>query len=318
MLGAEGVVSQYYEPSEDCSRWLLFVELPYPDGHEDSMLDGQPVTLAAVLAEDDLESTGFQAGGDGSRQPLDPTPPSELRDELQLSLMLFPEQIRGRAAARGFADALLPRIRALVELDEISYSVAYERLGTLPTAQIGFRLAPVGSGFAAFQALGACVDSGWYSSDDDGWRCELYWSQEYANEGTVFLAPEVDSAVIQLEPWTSLARRPASERLPEVHEPRFDEELAEIAARSSELSLEYGPGLYLTDPADFATTEASLRCTECGRDPRRARTPLSNGPATPSFCRSAPSAQRLRSPAPAPDSSAWFSGRARRAQPRSR
>jgi hypothetical protein len=88
-----------------------------------------------------------------------------------------------------------------------------------------------------------------------------------------------------------------------VHEPRFENELEELEERNRELSLVFGPGLYLTDPADVAPTEATLRCTECGREPRLNENAMERWPCDaellpfcPECAETDPGQQRLTAP----------------------
>lgn len=251
MLGAEGVVSEYCEPDEDCSGWLLFVDLhDLPEEHGARRYHDN-IVFGAALLEDDLESTGLQQNRKGERRPLDRTPLPEVMDKLGLSAMLLPESVRGRAATRELCQRLIPTLHALVDTSEIAYEVDYRPLGGKFYASFHMTLETGSNGFPAFKALAGLVDSGWYSSDDDGWSCGLSWNARYANPNTVFLAPGIDDVGFELRPWSTLGRRPEAERLPEIRHPRREEELRQINERSEELSRQYGPGLYLVDPADL-------------------------------------------------------------------
>ena len=228
LSGAEAVARTYLWANEAGDGWILHVALDPPEhvwAEEFAELglsyEGSRTHLYA-FEEDDLEPTGFQQDQQGRRRPLDPTPADERGDEITVVCRCRRRQgrdVSGDVAAR--LQALVSHAQLTVRRDPHD-----PRLGRVDDDHDAFEVAilvePNNAGLAAFDAIVGTVDSGFYTCEDDGWKCQYYWHSEWADPDAIFLAAEVENAQIHLEPWSSPRRRPPDERR-DKPTPWFDE-----------------------------------------------------------------------------------------------
>ncbi len=70
---------------------------------------------------------------------------------------------------------------------------------------------PLDDPVEALRRLTDAGGDGWLSCRDDGWRCDLWWSNAI-DEDAVLIVPEVHGAELAFLPWRSPRRRPDEER----------------------------------------------------------------------------------------------------------
>jgi len=203
VVGQEGLVHSISSPNEEGRSWLylVWIDEPQPTGR-----------VLWVLDEENLTSLGIVEDEDGRRGPLPLSSPGELRDEIYLRLIT---RMRDAAVARRIGDTSVTALRALVSISRLDVEVE-RRHPDEPFHEIKLRLEVGGDVFAAFDRIVSEVATGWSSVDDDGWRCDAWWSRREAQRGSVFLAPEIEDAAVGVVPWETVARRsPAHRRHPQ-------------------------------------------------------------------------------------------------------
>jgi hypothetical protein len=144
----------------------------------------------------------------GERVILDEhTPPDERRDCIELRL--FTEITDGIDAAR-VAETIE---RELVELlGGAAVTIEAERHWSEPyNYELGVTIHPLDDPVEALRRLIDAGGDGWLSCRDDGWRCDLWWS-DAADEDDSLIVPEVHGAELSFLPWRSPRRRPDDER----------------------------------------------------------------------------------------------------------
>lgn len=197
-LGSEGVVEDVAGPTEDGTGWA--VTLRFADGGGGDSL--------VLLSEADLETTGVAEDEHGKRVPLEGRPlAEELRDCIELRL--FTEIVDGIEAAR-VAETIEHELVEL--LGGASVSIEAERHWSEPyNYELGVTIHPLDDPVEALRRLSEAGGDGWLSCRDDGWRCDLWWSDAADAEATL-IVPEVHGAELAYLPWRSPRRRPDEER----------------------------------------------------------------------------------------------------------
>jgi hypothetical protein len=194
----EGVVDDLAGPDEAGERWLASVWVDDPDRGGRSLW---------VLAEDELEATGFAESHSGSRVPVHAVPAADERRTmvtLRVATLLTDSSVAAQVAER-IEDA----IRDLV--GPCRLAVEAERHWAPPYHyELDVYVEPRANPVEALRALTEAGAGGWLSCTDDGWRCDLWWSRP--DDDAVFLAPEVHGAEVSFVPWDDPSRRPESER----------------------------------------------------------------------------------------------------------
>jgi hypothetical protein len=222
--GTEGVVEEIAGPNEDGTGWSVTLRLGETGGADSLVL----------LAEDDLEATGLAEQEDGERVILEDLPSrAQLRDVIELRLVT--EITNGIDAARVAATVE----RELLELiGSARVSIEAERHWSEPfNYELEVTIEPLDDPVLALRELAEAGGDGWLSCRDDGWRCELWWSDS-EDDNSMFVVPEVSGAELTFLPWRSPRRRPEAERpLVAVHVPKYVEEPPEL---DTELDAEPG------------------------------------------------------------------------------
>jgi hypothetical protein len=196
VVGEEAVVEEVAGPNEEGTGWLLTLRLPGVTG-VDSMI---------VLAEDDVEPTGFAESPTGERVMMDPEDPGPIDF---LELRLFTEIADGIEAAK-VADAIEQEIPAL--LGDATITTEAERHWSQPyNYELEVSIGNLADPVEALQILAEAGGDGWLACRDDGWRVELFWSAT-RDPDAMLIVPEVHAAEVAFLPWSSPARRPDSER----------------------------------------------------------------------------------------------------------
>ena len=196
--GTEGVVEEITGPNEDGTGWIVTLRLVEPAGADSLVL----------LAEEDLEGTGLAEQENGERVILEDLPQREqLRDLIELRLVT--EIANGIDAARVAASVE----RELLQLiGSARVSIEAERHWAEPfNYELEITIEPLDDPVLALRELAAAGDGGWLSCRDDGWRCDLWWS-DTEDDDSFFVAPEVRGAELTFLPWRSPRRRPEAER----------------------------------------------------------------------------------------------------------
>jgi hypothetical protein len=196
--GAEAVVEEVAGPNDDGDGWLLTLRL-CTQGPGDSMI---------VLAEDDLEPTGYGEDAGGQRVPLAGL--TERPDPADcLELRLFTEITDGIEAAR-VAHSIEQEVAVLV--GGATVSTEAERHWSEPyNYELAVTVVPDGDPVEALEILAEAGGNGWLACRDDGWRCELWWSST-RDPDAMLIVPDVHAAEITFLPWSSPARRAEEER----------------------------------------------------------------------------------------------------------
>ena len=218
--GSEGVVEGVAGPNEDGTCWAVTVRLGDPSATDSLVL----------LAESDLEPTGLAEDENGVRVALEAVPePDEPRDRLELRLVT--DITNGIDAAR-VAAALERELLELIGAATIS--IEAERHWSDPyNYELDVTIEPVDDPVVALRELAEAGRDGWLSCRDDGWRCDLWWS-DTEDDDAIFVAPEVRGAEITFLPWRSPRRRPEEER------PLVDVRLPSTVEEPQELDTEPG------------------------------------------------------------------------------
>ena len=194
--GEEAVVEEVAGPNDAGTGWLLTLRLPSEAG-ADSMV---------VLAEEDVEPTGFAESPSGERVLLDPEDPGPIDF---LELRLFTEIADGTEAAK-VASTIEHEIPAL--LGEATVTTEAERHWSQPcNYELAVSVGNLADPVEALQILAEAGGDGWLACRDDGWRVELFWSAS-RDPDAMLIVPEVHAAEIAFLPWSSPARRPEGER----------------------------------------------------------------------------------------------------------
>jgi hypothetical protein len=195
-VGEEAVVEEVAGPNDEGTGWLLTLRLPGDTG-ADSMV---------VLAEDDVEPTGFAESPSGERVLLDPEDPGPIDF---LELRLFTEIADGIEAAR-VASTIEQEIPAL--LGEATITTEAERHWSQPyNYELAVSVGNLADPVEALQILAEAGGDGWLACRDDGWRVELFWSAS-RDPDAMLIVPEVHAAEVAFLPWSSPTRRPESDR----------------------------------------------------------------------------------------------------------
>jgi hypothetical protein len=196
--GSEAVVEEITGPNDEGSGWMVTLRIAGAGG-------GDSLVLVAEAA---LEPTGLVEDERGERVPLAERPEQEeLRDCIELRL--FTEITDGIEAAR-VAETIE---RELVELlGGATVSIEAERHWSEPyNYELGVTINPLDDPVEALRRLTAAGGESWLSCRDDGWRCDLWWS-DAAHEDASLIVPEVHGAELAFLPWRSPRRRPDDER----------------------------------------------------------------------------------------------------------
>jgi hypothetical protein len=194
----EGVVDDLAGPDEAGERWMvsLWVDDPARGGRS-----------LWVVAEDELETTGFAESHEGNRVPVDAVPAAGERRSAVTLRVVTP--LTDSSVAAQVAEQIEHAIRELV--GPCRLTVEAERHWWAPYHyELDVVVEPHGDPVDALRSLAEAGAGGWLSCTDDGWRCGLWWSQP--DEDSVFLAPEVQGAEVSFVPWDDPSRRPESER----------------------------------------------------------------------------------------------------------
>ena len=194
--GTEAVVEEVAGPTEDGSGWAVTLNLQ--DGG-DSL---------AELPEADLEPTGLAEDERGGRVMLEGLGPTEeLRDSIELRL--FTEIADGIDAAR-VATTIEQELAEL--LGGATVTIEAERHWSEPyNYELGVTIHPLDDPADALRRLTEAGGDCWLSCRDDGWRCDLWWSNA-GDEDVHLIVPEVRGAELSFLPWRSPRRRPEDER----------------------------------------------------------------------------------------------------------
>jgi len=194
---AEGVVDDIEGPDDDGLGWAVSVWVDDPDR-------GRSIW---VLAETDLQPTGFAENADGDRIPVNTVPPAAERRTL-LQLRVVTNVIESSIAAAVAAN-IEESLRDLVGHCRIATEA--ERHWADPYHyELDVAVEPYGDPVEALQIVAEAGGEGWLSVLDDGWRYNLWWSRP--DEDSIFLAPEISGAEVSFLPWDDPSRRPESER----------------------------------------------------------------------------------------------------------
>ena len=193
----EGVVDDIAGPDDDGLGWAVQVWVDDPDR-------GRSIW---ILAETDLQATGFAEGPDGERMPVNGVPPAaERRSLLQIRVVTT---VIDSAVAAAVAENIEESVRDLVGHCRIS--IEAERHWADPYQyELDVAVEPFSDPVEALQIVAEAGGEGWLSVLDDGWRCNLWWSRP--DEDSIFLAPEITGAEVSFLPWDDPSRRPESER----------------------------------------------------------------------------------------------------------
>jgi len=176
----EGIVEDVVGPAEGGTGWAVAVQV------------GEALW---VLPEDSLEAKA--PGGVGGAERLD-----------TLELRLVTDLTDGVQAAR-VAEQIESTLRTLIGPSLIE--ITAERHWAEPFHyELDVNVSPLGDAVEAFRALAGAGRNGWLSCRDDGWRCDLWWSDDEDEAG--FLVPEVYGAEVTFLPWSSPLQRPEQER----------------------------------------------------------------------------------------------------------
>ena len=196
--GSEGVVEDVAGPNDEGSGWLVTLRIT-GGGNGDSLV---------LVPEAGLEPTGLAEDERGERVPLVERPaPDELRDCIELRL--FTEITDGIDAAR-IAETIERGLVAL--LGGATVSIEAERHWSEPyNYELGVTINPLDDPVDALRLLTEAGGEGWLSCRDDGWRCDLWWS-DAADADATLIVPEVHGAELAFLPWRSPRRRPDTER----------------------------------------------------------------------------------------------------------
>jgi hypothetical protein len=199
LLGSrtEGVVEDIAGPDDDGLGWAVSVWVDEPER-------GRSLW---VIAETDLQATGFAEGHDGERIPVNAIPPAaERRTVLQLRVVT---SLTDSAIAAQVAEAIEESLRDLVGHCRISTEA--ERHWADPYHyELDIAVEPYGDPVEALHTLAEAGGEGWISCLDDGWRCNLWWSRP--DDDSIFLVHEISGAEVSFLPWDDPSRRPESER----------------------------------------------------------------------------------------------------------
>jgi hypothetical protein len=196
----EGVVDELVGPDEAGAAWTFSVWVNDPKSGGRSFW---------VVGERELEPTGFAETVDGRRVPLAAAPVArERRTALFLRLAT---SLTDSSHAAQVAEQIEETIRDLIGPCRIS--VEAERHWAQPyNYELEVTVEPLGDPVHALRRLAEEGEDCWLSCRDDGWRCDLWWSRQDDDVGTLFLVSEVHGAEVAFLPWESPARRPETER----------------------------------------------------------------------------------------------------------
>ncbi len=194
----EGVVDDIVGPDDAGGGWAVSVRVERP---------GRGGRSVWVVAEDELEPTGFAEGRNGMRVPVNTVPPAaERRTALELRVVT---PLTDSSLAAQVAESIELALRDLVGHCRIS--IEAERHWSDPYHyELDVSVEPLGDPVEALLTLAEAGGDGWLSCVDDGWRCNLWWSRP--DDDAVFLAPEIQGAEVSFVPWDDPSRRPESER----------------------------------------------------------------------------------------------------------
>jgi hypothetical protein len=194
---AQGVVDEIVGPDDNGIGWAVSLWVDEPGR-------GRSVW---VVAESDLEATGFAEGPSGERIPANAIPPAaERRTVLELRVVTA---LTDSAVAAQVAESIEAAVRDLVGHCRIS--IEAERHWSDPFHyELDVAVEPYGDPVDALQTIAEAGGDGWLSCVDDGWRCQLWWSRP--DDDAIFLAPEISGAEVSFLPWDDPRRRPESER----------------------------------------------------------------------------------------------------------
>lgn len=177
----EGTVEDVVGPDEDGSGWTVSVRLG------DELL---------VLPEGDLEAVATGAVGGPERSDT-------------IVLRLVTALTDGVEAAQ-VAEQVDESVRSLAGPAIVELTA--ERHWADPFYyEFDVIVRPLRVAVDAFRALVTAGASGWISCEDDGWRCDLWWSAD-DDDAPGYLVPEVRGAEVTYFPWSSPARRPEADR----------------------------------------------------------------------------------------------------------
>lgn len=199
-------------PNEEGTAWNVMLRI----GDDCKLL---------VRAEAELEPSGLAEDEQGEPVPADDLPlPEERRDRVELRLVT--DITNGIDAARVAAAVE----RELLELvGAATVSIEAERHWSEPfNYELDVTIEPMDDPVTALRELAEAGSDGWLSCADDGWRCDLWWS-DTEDEDAIFLVPEIRGAEVVFLPWRSPRRRPEADRpLVEVQVPGSVEEPSEL------------------------------------------------------------------------------------------
>jgi len=210
--GIEAVVEDVVGPNEEGTGWCVTLRI----GGGSRLL---------LRCEAELEPTGLAENDVGEPVPVDDVPPPEERRD-RIELRLVTDIADGIDAARVAATVE----RELLDLvGEASVSTEAERHWSDPfNYELTVTVEPMDDPVTALRELAEAGGDGWISCSDDGWRCDLWWS-DAEDEDAEFLVPEVRGAEVVFLPWRSPRRRPEAERpLVEVQVPGTVDEPREL------------------------------------------------------------------------------------------
>jgi hypothetical protein len=194
----EAVVDDIAGPDDAGAGWAVSVTVERP---------GRGGRSVWVVREDELESTGFAEGPDGERVPVAVVPPAaERRTVLELRVVT---SLTDSSLAAQVAENIELALRDLVGHCRIS--IEAERHWADPFHyELDVSVEPLGDPVEALLTIAEAGMDGWLSCIDDGWRCNLWWSQP--DDDAVFLVPEIHGAEVSFLPWDDPSLRPESER----------------------------------------------------------------------------------------------------------
>jgi hypothetical protein len=193
----EGVVDEIAGPDDAGTGWAVSVWVERPGG----------LRSVWVVAERELESTGFAEGPDGEQVPVDAVPPAaERRTALELRVVT---PLTDSTEAAQVAEEIELALRDLVGHCRIA--VEAERHWAEPFHyELDVSVEPFGDPVDALLTIADAGGDGWLSCVDDGWRCRLWWSRP--DDDAIFLAQEISGAEVSFLPWDDPSLRPESER----------------------------------------------------------------------------------------------------------